>query len=121
MPTIFRSVGLTCLFIKHFADKVAKPRANIASKHVTSTFVTGTAAANFYLFGKVSQITEKECILNCASMSCELDLIPSKLLVECIDSILPSFTDLFNYSLASGILTQCVKSALLAHSTKQVS
>ena len=42
-----------------------------------------------------------------------LDPIPSKLLIECLDSILPSLTDLFNSSLASGIFPQCFKSALV--------
>ena len=45
--------------------------------------------------------------------SCEFDPIPSKLLIECIDSILPSLTDLFNSSLASGIFPQCIKTALV--------
>ena len=55
----------------------------------------------------------KECIHNSAPKSCELDPIPSKLLIECLDSILPSLTDLFNSSLASGIFPQCFKSALV--------
>ena len=55
----------------------------------------------------------KECILNSAPKSYELDLIPSKLLIECPDNILPSHTDLFNFSLASGIFPQCFKSALV--------
>ena len=88
-------------------------RANIASEHVTSTLVTGTTAATFSSFEKVSQLTVKECILNSAPKSCELDPIPSKLLIECLDSILPSLTDLFNSSLASGISPQCFKSALV--------
>ena len=41
------------------------------------------------------------------------DPIPSKLLIECLDYILPSLTDLFNSSLASGIFPQCFKSALV--------
>ena len=49
----------------------------------------------------------KECILNSDPKSCELDPIPSKLLIECLDSILSSLTDLFNSSLASGIFPQC--------------
>ena len=61
----------------------------------------------------MSQLTVKECILISAPKSCELDPIPSKLLIECIDSILPSLTDLFNSSLASGIFPQCFKSALV--------
>ena len=61
----------------------------------------------------MSQLTVKECILNSAPNSCELDPIPFKLLIECLDSILPSFTDLFNSSFASGIFPQCLKSALI--------
>ena len=61
----------------------------------------------------MSQLTVKECILSFAPNSCDLDPIPSRLLVECIDSIFHSLTDLFNTSLASGILPQCFKSALV--------
>ena len=103
LPTIYPSADLPSIFIKHFTNKVEKHRANIASEHVTSTLVTGTTAATFSPFEKVSQLTVKECILNSAPKSCELDPIPSKLLIECLDTILRSLTDLFNSSLASGI------------------
>ena len=106
LPTIYPSADLSSIFIKHFANKVEKLRANIASEHVTSTLVTGTTAATFSSFEKVSKLTVKECILNSAPKSCELDPIPSKLLIESLDSILPSITDLFNSSLASGIFPQ---------------
>ena len=52
-------------------------------------------------------------------MSCEFDTIPYKLLIECLDSILPSLTDLFNSYLASGISPQCLKSALVTHILKK--
>ena len=52
-------------------------------------------------------------------MSYVLDPIPSKLLIECLDSILPSHTDLLNSSLACGIFPQCIKSALVAHILKK--
>ena len=113
LPTIYPSADLPSIFIKHFTNKVEKLRANIASEHVTSTLVTGTTAATFSSFEKVSQLTVKECILIPAPKSCELDPIPFKLLIECIDSILPSLTDLFNSYLASGIFPQCFKSALV--------
>ena len=88
LPTIYPSADLPSIFIKHFTNKVDKFRANIASEHVTSTLVTGTTAATFSSFEKVSQLAVKECILISAPKSCELDPIPSKLLVECLDSIL---------------------------------
>ena len=62
---------------------------------------------------QMSQLTVKECILNSAPKSCELDPIPSKFLIECLDYIFPSLTDLFNSSLPSGIFPQCFKSALV--------
>ena len=61
----------------------------------------------------MSQLTVKECIHSSAPKSCELDPIPSRLVIECLDSILPSLTDLFNSSLACGIFQQCIKSALV--------
>ena len=113
LPTICPSADLSSIFIKHFTNKVAKHRASIASEHVTSPLVTGTTAATFSSFEKVSQLAVKECILNSAPKSCELDPIPTKLLIECLDSILPSLTDLYSSSLASGIFPQCFKSALV--------
>ena len=80
LPTIYHSADLPSIFIKHFKIKVEKPRANIASEHVTSTLVTGTTAATFSSFEKVSQLTVKECILNSAPRSCEFDPIPSFLI-----------------------------------------
>ena len=85
LPTIYPSADLPSIFIKHSTNKVEKLRANIASEHVTSTLVTGTTAATFSSFEKMSQLT---------------------------DSILPSLTGLFNFSLASGIFSHCFKSAL---------
>ena len=66
LPTIYTCADLPSIFIKHFTNKVEKLRANIASEHVTSTLVTGTTAATFSSFEKVSQLTVKECILNSA-------------------------------------------------------
>ena len=114
LPTINPSADLPSIFIKHFTNKVEKLRANIASEHVNSPLVTGTTAATFSSFEKVSQLTVKECILNSAPKSCELDAFPSKLLIECLDCILPSLTDLFNSSIASGIFPRCFKSTLVA-------
>ena len=88
LPTIHPSADLLSIFIKHLTNNVDKLCANIASEHVTSTLITGTSAATFSSFEKVSQLTVKECILNSAPKSCELDPIPSKLLIECLDVIL---------------------------------
>ena len=115
MPTIYPSADLPSIFIRHFTNKVEKLRANIASEHVTSTLVTGTTAATFSSFGKVSQLTEKECILISAPKSCKLDPIPSKLLIECLDSILPSLTLTFPQCFKSALVTPILKKRCLDH------
>ena len=96
LPTIYPSADLPSISIKHLTNKVEKLIATIASEHVTSILVTGTTTANFSSFEKVSQSTVKECILISAPKSCELDPIPSKLSMKCLDYIIPSLTDLFN-------------------------
>ena len=121
LPTNYPSADFPSTFIKHFTNKVEKHRDNIASEHVTSTLVTGTTAATFSSFEKVSQITMKECILHSAAKSCELDPIPSKLLIECLDAIHLSLADLFNSSLASDVFPQCFKSALVTSILKKLS
>ena len=73
LPTIYPIADLPSIFIKHFTNKVEKLRASIASEHVTSILDTGTTAATFSSFEKVSQLIVKECMLNSAPKSCELD------------------------------------------------
>ena len=63
----------------------------------------------------MSQSTVKECILNSAPKSCDLDPTPSKLLIECLDSIRHSLNSihLISIQLFSCIFPQCFKSALV--------
>ena len=112
-PTIYHSAGLPSLFIKNFTYEVDKLRASIDSEHVSSTLFYVTTTATFSSVEKALQLIVKECILNSAPKSCDLYPIPSKLLMECLGSMLPSLTDLFNSSLASGIFQQCFISALV--------
>ena len=102
----------TSIFIKQSSNKVEILRANIASEHVTMTLVTGTTAATFSSFEKVSQLTVKECILISAPKSCEFDLVPSNLLTEYLDSILSLIYTTFLLHLASSLNTS---NQLLSH------
>ena len=113
LPTIYLNADFPSLLIKHFTIKVEKIRANIASDHGTSILVTGTTSATSSSFENVLRSTVKECIFKSAPTSCDLDLIPLRLLVECLDYIISSLTDLFNSSHASGIFRQSFESVLV--------
>ena len=90
LSTIYPSADLPSLFIRHFGNKVEKPRANIASEHVSSTFVTGTTTATFF-----------PSVPNSHS----IDPILSKFIIQCLISIISSLSDLLISSLTSGVLT----------------
>ena len=68
LPTIYPSAELPSIFIKQFANKVEKPTANIASKHVISTLATGTTTATFstsLLVEVCLQCVSYHCLMKC--------------------------------------------------------
>ena len=60
-------------------------------------------------------------ITKCASKSCELDPIPTSLLLECLDAVLPTMTSIINDSLKSGVFPFSYKSAIVTPLLKKPS
>ena len=50
--------------------------------------------------------------------SCDLDSIPTSVLYDCLDEIIPIMTSIMNKSLSSGIVPQCFKQTLVKHLLK---
>ena len=53
--------------------------------------------------------------------SCDLDPIPTSVLYDCLDEIIPIVTSIINKSLSSDIVPQCFKHALVKPLLKKVS
>ena len=53
--------------------------------------------------------------------SCDLDPIPTSVLYDCFDEIIPIVTSIMNKSLSSGIVPQCFKHALVKPLLKKAS
>ena len=51
---------------------------------------------------QISENSLRKIILQCAPKTCELDAIPTPLLFECLDAILPTLTIVVNHSLMTG-------------------
>ena len=64
--------------------------------HVTTTVI-------LISFEKVLRSIIKECNLTFVSKACDLDPIPAKLSMECLDSVLGALIDLFYTSHVSGV------------------
>ena len=102
LPNIYPSADLSSLFISHFNDKVEKVRANIASEPVTSTLslvTVATTAAFLHLKQRHNHESMNALLFLLLSHVTLISSIPN--LIECLDTIVPSLTDLFNSYLAS--------------------
>ena len=72
-------------------------------------------------FSPVTEDYVKKLVLKCAPKSCELDALPTHLLIQCIDEILPQLTHVINSSLLSGQVPDIFKSAIVRPLIKKVS
>jgi hypothetical protein len=64
-------------------------------------------------FQPVSESTVREVLNRTAIKTCELDPLPTSLLTELMDDLLPSFTSVINYSLLTGSFPPMFKSAVV--------
>ena len=66
----------------------------------------GTVFAEFQL---VTEDLVKTVVKDMSLKSSDLDLIPTSVLYDCLDEIIPIVTSIINKSLLSGIVPQCFK------------
>ena len=74
---------------------------------------SGTTVAEFQTVKTVAQEMPKK--------SCKLDPIPTSVLYDCLDEIIPIVTSIMNKSLSAGIVPQCFKHALVKPQLKTAS
>ena len=75
----------------------------------------------FNIFKPVTEDEVSKCINESHSKSCPLDPIPTFLLKDCLDILLPSITKLVNYSLIDGSFPSAFKRAVVTRHIKKVS
>ena len=111
-------ISLLMILENFFAQKIADIRSDIRSVstkqiclpvNATST-VTVSCFSEFYL---LSESEVFDLITASPKKSCSIDLIPTKLLNECIDVLLPSITKIINLSLDSSYFPRTWKRALV--------
>ena len=72
-------------------------------------------------FRPVTEFTVRCTILGSLSKTCELDVFPTPLLLECLDSLLPCITAVFNSSLVSCVFLSVYKPAVVKPLFKKLS
>ena len=80
--------------------------------------ISGTAFTEFQL---VTEDFVRTIVQEMPKKSCDLDPIPTSVLYDCLDEIIPIVTSIVNTSLSSGIVPQCFKLALVKPLLKKAS
>ncbi|KAK7111255.1 hypothetical protein V1264_010921 [Littorina saxatilis] len=114
LPTVYPSASLPDVFSNYFVTKVEKLRDDLDSQpsvpHPLGTPFSGDPLASFT---PVTESEVRKILTSSAPKTCDLDPIPTPLLFECLDVVLPTITKIVNDSLASGSFPDVHKTALV--------
>ena len=100
-------------FIIFFNEKIRKIRDFLDRQSTCEIIFDEFNGIPFNEFQLVTNDYVKNIILKCSTKSCDLDPIPTSLLKQCIDFLIPYITDIFNISLSSGCVPDLFKQAIL--------
>ena len=109
-------------FLPFFRDKIIKLRLDLDSQPVCTSSLPLTNPFDgvpLCTFKPVSESVVKNLTLKSAPKTCQLDPIPTPLLVKCLNILLPSLTALVNSSLSSGVFPKFSKLLLLHLSSRK--
>ena len=103
------------MFSNYFSDKIMIIRNELDSQTVSALPAQNDSFSGITLstFEPVTEVMVKHVIMKSAPKTYSLDPIPTPLLLEILDCLLPSLTALINSSLSSGLFPQVFKSAVI--------
>lgn len=127
LPSVYPQSELPALFSTYFTEKVDTIRAGLDAQYPLSSDVIPNEEVSLFqgqrlsVFHPVSEDEVRNVIKNMNSKSCEIDPVPTSLLLECLDSLLPAITQIINDSLSSGIFPDIYKKAIVKPLLKKAS
>lgn len=114
LPTSHAPEALPQVFADYFSDKIQVIRDSFPPPNSLSHFPESRFAGPFLeSFTPVSEKHVFEILKNTAPKSCELDPIPTKLIYDNLDVMLPIITHIINSSLLSGTVSCDLKTAVV--------
>jgi exonuclease III len=111
-PSNIEPSKLPDLFLNFFRDKIVTIR-NAFALPCPSGFTSTYSGPTLSKFEPVTSQFVKKILQKTAKKSCELDPIPTSILHENIDTLLPAITNIFNSSLSSGSVPDDFKTAIV--------
>ena len=101
-------------FSDYFKSKIDTINEQLAENQQQPEQPSQSCKCEFKAFSAISQEELRKYILNLPTKSCKLDPIPTSLLKDCIDCVLPVLTDIVNRCLTTGYMPNVFKSALIS-------
>ena len=99
-----------------FSNKIMKIRESFSSSESCNTVHPPFDSPKLTVFTQVTQDEMGKIISKSPTKSCPLDPLPTFLIKECINILLPSITKLVNFSLSEGLAPDGFKKSC-CHST----
>ena len=123
LPTVFPLIDLPKRFLDFFKDKIEtiRNKLDVLSSNPPACTELSFHGRPLTHFRPVTEDFVRRTILSSPLKTCELDAFPTPLLLECLDSLLPCITAVFNNSLVSGVFPSVYKSALVKPLLKKMS
>ena len=122
LPNADSPSALATSFLHYFNDKINKLCASIlpvSKSHETLSL--DSPAPIFSTFEPCTTDEVRKLIISSFDASCQLDIIPTRLLKSCIDVLMPPITRLINLSLSEGVFPDSFKHAIVTPLLKQSS
>ena len=113
LPSHESEKSLADQFASFFTNKIKKIRDNFASSGTEYDVNPPSDPPQITVFRQVSEDAVDKIIKASPTKSCLLDPLPTFLIKECIDILLPSLTKLVNCSLMEGCVPDAFKSAVV--------
>ena len=115
LPSVYPLHQQPDIFCNFFTNKIAEIRAELDRTMLPPHNLSPSFAvrSNFEIFQPVTENEVKAVILKSKPTSCSLDPIPTPLLVESLDLLLPTITNIVNESLTSGSFPTLCKSTVI--------
>ena len=95
-------------------DLLVKKKALIYSADCVTDEVLTMSSTKFSTFTEMKLDDIRELTATLFSKSCVLDPLPSSIIKQCIDLLLPTIANIINLSLRDGCMPTCLKSAVLS-------
>ena len=121
LPSIFDSDDLPNVFSDYFTEKIRTIRNTFPPPSPTACPDTTFAGNPLLAFESLTDEYVLKIINSASAKSCELDPIPTTLLYENLDVLLPTIMNIINTPLTAGIVPRDLKTAVVKPELKKPS